>query len=98
MITADRQALTSALWNLLDNAVNTSPECRTVWVEARREDRRLSIRIRDHGVGIPLSEQREIFRKFVRGAAAKAGASWGQASGSRWWIGLPGVTEAKCAC
>jgi two-component system phosphate regulon sensor histidine kinase PhoR len=33
---------------------------------------RLAIRVRDRGIGIPAGEQKEIFRKFVRGSAAKA--------------------------
>lgn len=71
-IAGDREALTNALWNLLDNAVKYSPECRTVWVNVEREEKRLAIRVRDQGLGIPPGEQKEIFRKFVRGAGAKA--------------------------
>lgn len=72
VIAGDRAALGNALWNLLDNAVKYSLECRTVWVEVERRDRRLAIRVRDRGLGIPAGEQREIFGKFFRGAAAKA--------------------------
>ena len=32
----------------------------------------IAIRVRDQGLGIPRGEHTEIFRKFVRGAAAKA--------------------------
>jgi two-component system sensor histidine kinase SenX3 len=31
----------------------------------------VAIRVRDQGLGIPSSEQRQIFRKFARGASAK---------------------------
>jgi signal transduction histidine kinase len=71
-IDGDRQALTNALWNLLDNAVKYSLDCRTVWVDVTRHGTRLAIRVRDQGLGIPHSEHTEIFRKFVRGASAKA--------------------------
>ena len=71
-IAGDRAALTNVLWNLLDNAVKYSPECRTVWVDLERDGRLLSIRVRDHGFGISGDEQKEIFRKFFRGATAKA--------------------------
>jgi signal transduction histidine kinase len=71
-IAGDREALTNALWNLLDNAVKYSIECRTVWVSVEREARRLAICVRDRGLGIPAAEQKEIFRKFVRGMAAKS--------------------------
>ena len=60
------------MWNLLDNAVKYSVECRTVWVDLGRDQQRLAIRVRDRGLGIPASEQKKIFRKFVRGAVAKA--------------------------
>lgn len=70
-IRADREALGLALWNLLDNAVKYSPDCPTVWVEVARERGRLAIRVRDQGMGIPVSEQKEIFKKFVRGAGSR---------------------------
>lgn len=68
----DREAISRALWNLLDNAVKYSPECRTVWVALERQDDRVSIVVRDQGLGIPVHEQREIFDRFVRGAESTA--------------------------
>jgi signal transduction histidine kinase len=70
-IRADREALGRALWNLLDNAVKYSPANRTVRVEVAPEGDRLSISVRDRGVGIPADEQKAIFGKFVRGARAR---------------------------
>ncbi len=72
LIRADRQALGLALRNLLDNAVKYSPDCRTVRVEMAPERGRLAIRVRDQGLGIPLPEQKEIFKKFVRGTGSRA--------------------------
>jgi signal transduction histidine kinase len=69
---ADREALSRAFWNLLDNAVKYSPECRTVWVEMSRHSDQLSIEVQDQGIGIPIAEQREIFDRFVRGGDSKA--------------------------
>jgi len=71
-IRADREALGLALWNLLDNAVKYSQDCRTVRVELARSHDRLAIHVRDRGMGIPASEQKEIFKKFVRGAGSRA--------------------------
>jgi signal transduction histidine kinase len=71
LIAADAQALTNALWNLLDNAVKYSPDSRTVWVELKRIAATAEIRVRDRGIGVPIAEQRDIFGKFVRGADAK---------------------------
>jgi signal transduction histidine kinase len=69
---ADREALSRALWNLLDNAVKYSPDCRTVWVDLTRHNDDVSIVVRDQGLGIPVDEQREIFDRFVRGADSTA--------------------------
>jgi signal transduction histidine kinase len=71
-VRADREALTRALWNLLDNAVKYSPDCRTVWVSVEERPDRVSITVRDQGIGIPLEEQRVIFDRFVRGAESKS--------------------------
>jgi signal transduction histidine kinase len=72
LIHADREALGLALRNLLDNAVKYSPDCRIVWVETAREGNRLAISVRDQGMGIPASEQKEIFKRFVRGTGSRA--------------------------
>lgn len=71
VVDADPDALTHALWNLLDNAVKYSPACRTVWVHVSGRDGEVAIAVRDRGLGIPPGEQREVFRKFVRGEAAR---------------------------
>jgi signal transduction histidine kinase len=67
VVRADRDALGLAVWNLLDNAVKYSPECRTIWVELDRQEGQVAIRVKDQGLGIPAREQKRIFRKFVRG-------------------------------
>ena len=69
MVSADREALAQALWNLLDNAVKYSGDSRTVRVEVEKADQ-VVIRVRDEGFGIAPSEQKQIFRKFTRGSAA----------------------------
>ncbi len=80
-VRGDPEALRRALWNLLDNAVKYSPECRTVWVEVSRRDKHLSIGVRDRGLGIPAEEQKEVFKKFVRGASSKAAGAKGTGLG-----------------
>jgi signal transduction histidine kinase len=71
LIRADREALCLALRNLLDNAVKYSPDTRVIWVETAHEGNRLAIGVRDRGMGIPASEQKDIFKKFVRGAGSR---------------------------
>ena len=69
-VRADAPALAHALWNLLENAVKYTagrPDI-TVMVAARHDDVRIAVR--DNGIGIPAAEHEQIFRRFVRGAAA----------------------------
>jgi signal transduction histidine kinase len=70
-VRADREALSRAVWNLLDNAVKYSPGGKQVWVETRREGGRAAICVRDRGLGIPPGDQARVFRKFVRGESAR---------------------------
>jgi signal transduction histidine kinase len=71
-VRADREALSRAIWNLLDNAVKYSPDSKIVWVTMAVDDGSAVIRVRDRGLGIPLDEQGKIFGKFVRGSNAQA--------------------------
>ena len=59
------------IWNLLENAVKYSPDCRTVWVSVATQDGRAALSVRDRGVGIPKEEQRRVFDRFFRGAQAR---------------------------
>jgi len=81
LVNADRTALGSVVWNLLDNAVKYSPACRQVWVDVLQDGGRAAIRVRDCGLGIPVSEQRSIFEKFTRGEAARRGGIGGTGVG-----------------
>ena len=72
-VDADPEALSVALRNLVDNALKYAPDCPTVRVQWGIEKTRVAIRVHDRGPGIPASEKKAIFRKFVRGSAAEAG-------------------------
>ena len=71
IVKADGEALTQALWNLLDNAVKYSRDEAVVHVEVVPGDP-VAIRVKDQGMGISPTEKDRIFRKFVRGSSAKA--------------------------
>jgi two-component system phosphate regulon sensor histidine kinase PhoR len=66
-IDADGEALSLALFNLLDNALKYSGEHRLIHVSLSSRDGRVEIAVRDQGFGIARHEHRDIFRKFVRG-------------------------------
>ena len=67
----DRAAMTIALRNLFDNALKYSPDTATVTVSTSAGDAFVSVTVQDRGPGIPSGERRDIFRKFVRGSAAR---------------------------
>jgi signal transduction histidine kinase len=69
-IRADREALSRALWNLLENAGKYSDAGTPIHVFARRRGDTVLLGVRDEGMGIPRAEQRRIFQKFVRGSKA----------------------------
>jgi signal transduction histidine kinase len=70
-IEADREALSRAVANLLENAEKYSDPGTPIRVLARRSGGTLLISVEDRGVGIPPDEQKTLFRTFVRGAEAQ---------------------------
>jgi signal transduction histidine kinase len=66
-LTGDREALSSAVHNLLDNAVKYSPGADAVWCEAEASDGQVTIRVRDRGVGMGDDDRRHLFERFRRG-------------------------------
>jgi two-component system phosphate regulon sensor histidine kinase PhoR len=70
LIHADPDALSIALRNLLDNALKYSPPNSPVRLDWSLEGAAAAIRVHDQGPGIPPSERKLIFKKFVRGSAA----------------------------
>ena len=65
-ISADKEALGSAVRNLLDNAVKYSPGSKTVWLDAAAEGDAVKISVRDKGVGISEHDRKRIFDRFYR--------------------------------
>jgi two-component system, OmpR family, phosphate regulon sensor histidine kinase PhoR len=72
-VRVDREAMGLAVRNLVDNALKYSPESAPVRVSVGADSTAATISVADRGPGIADGEQREIFRKFVRGAAALDG-------------------------
>jgi signal transduction histidine kinase len=66
-IVADRETLTTAVHNLLDNAVKYSGNSNVVRLRANADPEALSISVKDEGVGIREEDRPRIFEKFFRG-------------------------------
>jgi signal transduction histidine kinase len=65
-VNADREALSRALFNLLDNAVKYSGESRNVFLRAWSDKGNVFFEVRDEGIGISKDEQEKVFEKFYR--------------------------------
>ena len=66
--TADPEKLRQVCAILLENALRYSPDGGTVTVGATRRQDTVEVSVADEGIGIPQSDQEQIFRKFYRGA------------------------------
>jgi two-component system, OmpR family, sensor kinase len=69
----DESRLTQVIGNLVSNAIKYSPGGGEVEVAGERDADFVEVRVRDHGVGIPVEQQDRIFTKFFRGDAASRG-------------------------
>lgn len=67
-VNLDREAITQALMNLLDNAVKYSLDngWREIGVKLGADKNSVRISVLDHGIGIAAEEQNKIFEKFYR--------------------------------
>lgn len=65
-IKGNREQLIMAFHNIIENAINYSPEGTTVSVTSTREDDIANISITDQGIGIAEGEVDRIFERFYR--------------------------------
>lgn len=63
----DKNAMTQAVINLLDNAIKFSPYKNRIEVIVEKRENTLNIKIKDYGIGIPQKELDKIFDKFYQG-------------------------------
>lgn len=64
VVSGDRFLLGQALQNLLDNAIDFSPENGELWVRLDQDAHHVTWSVRDQGAGIPPYAQDRIFERF----------------------------------
>jgi PAS domain S-box-containing protein len=101
VVSMDSVRLLQVVNNLVENAVNYGGECSTIEVSASGSATHATVRVRDHGRGVPRDMLDAIFQPFVRGkspeTAAVSGTGLGlavcrgiiEAHGGRIWASLP---------
>jgi signal transduction histidine kinase len=71
-VLADPRRAVHILLNLLNNASKFSPEGSEILVDAARHGPEVTVRVCDHGAGIPAEQLGRLFERFYRGASTPA--------------------------
>jgi two-component system sensor histidine kinase KdpD len=79
LVRADSAQMERVFTNLIDNAAKFSPSGKPVEVRGICANGRVTIRVMDHGRGIPAGQQAQVFKPFVRGRDAQPGSGLGLA-------------------
>jgi two-component system sensor histidine kinase SenX3 len=80
-IQGDRNQITMAIHNLIENAINYSPEGTRVAVALRAHDGLCEISVSDQGIGIPERDLERIFERFYRVDPARSRQTGGTGLG-----------------
>jgi two-component system sensor histidine kinase SenX3 len=80
-VIGDRDQLIAAVHNLIENAINYSPEDTKVSVVTQIKSELIEISVTDQGIGIAESEQSRIFERFYRVDPARSRETGGTGLG-----------------
>ncbi len=80
-IFGDRRQVTSALYNLLDNAVKYSDAGSVVTMSAAGDGVDVVMRVEDRGIGIPKADLERVFERFYRVDQARSRTTGGTGLG-----------------
>ncbi|KYD17672.1 sensor histidine kinase [Saccharococcus caldoxylosilyticus] len=99
IVTADADKLTQLLFILLDNAIKYTPDHGEVSLSLRlepwKQQKRLTISVKDTGIGIPPEAIRRIFDRFYRVDKARSRQQGGHGLGlsiAKWIVDAHGGT------
>jgi two-component system sensor histidine kinase SenX3 len=81
LILGDREQLIMAIQNLIENAINYSPEGTKVTVTSTVDDGIVDISVTDQGIGIPDADLDRIFERFYRVDPARSRLTGGTGLG-----------------
>jgi len=105
LVMADNVRLRQVLLNLVSNALKYSPPGSGIEITMDVDDERVTVRVQDHGLGVPQEEQEHLFERFVRLErdmnSPVRGAGLGlyisrqlvEAMGGRIWVESTGVPD-----
>jgi two-component system, OmpR family, sensor kinase len=91
VVLGDPHQLRQVLGNLMRNALVHTPPATPIEVTVGRKDGRVSLEVRDHGPGLPATEQDSLFERFWR---AEKGRSRGRAGAGLGLAIVAGIVAA----
>lgn len=77
----NREQLVMAIHNLIENAINYSPENTKVTISVSVDDNSVSVIVKDQGIGIPEGDLERIFERFYRVDPARSRQTGGTGLG-----------------
>jgi two-component system CheB/CheR fusion protein len=67
LVNADRDRIGQVLINFITNAIKYSPDDKNIEIKVyKTNDNRVSVNVKDHGIGIDKKDQQNIFKRFYR--------------------------------
>lgn len=81
VVVGDRDQLIMAIHNLIENAINYSPEGTRVTLTISEGEELVEVTVVDQGIGIPEEEQERIFERFYRVDPARSRETGGTGLG-----------------
>jgi PAS domain S-box-containing protein len=70
MVYSDVRILRNIFFNLVSNASKYSGVGKGIYLSYSHDDKHITFKIRDEGIGIPLSDQKHMFERFFRASNA----------------------------
>lgn len=67
----DDTKMHQVIMNFIDNAIHYTRSGDTIMVQLYEKDDRIEFRVKDNGIGVPVSEQHSLFNKFFRATNAR---------------------------
>jgi PAS domain S-box-containing protein len=80
-IKADERRLKQVMFNLLSNSAKFTPDGGAITVEARKDDKKLTISVSDTGIGMTPQEQKRLFEAFYQASGGIKGKTPGTGLG-----------------
>jgi len=80
-IKADERRLKQVMFNLLSNSAKFTPDGGAITVEARKDEKELTISVSDTGIGMTPQEQKRLFEAFYQASGGIKGKTPGTGLG-----------------